>query len=297
MLSADDLLVFAEVARRRRVTDAARQLRISHTTVSRHISRLERAVDQRLFDRNVEGWALTEAGRHLLVHAEAVEAALTAAREESFTTAPELSGPVRIIAPDGFGIYVLVPALATLRGLHPSLVVEVVTANRHAMLTPREFDVAVTIERPQARAVSVRKLTDYSLAFYASPGYLATHPAIERIADLRGHTLIWYVDEALDQAAHSLLDGVLPDVQPRIQINSITGHIAAAQHGLGVAFLPRYIGESQPGLVRLQGLRPDSHRSYWLSVPRDLERLARVRAVSEFMVSLVAGDAAARFGP
>lgn len=196
MLSADDLLVFVEVARRGRVTEAARHLRINHTTVSRHIARLERDVDQRLFDRNSDGWTLTEAGTNLLVHAEAVDAALLAAQEECFDKGSALSGRVRIIAPDGFGTYLLLPGLAELRRLHPGLVVEIMTANRHATLTPREFDVAITIERPQARAVSIQKLTDYSLAFYASPEYLASHPPVERVEQLRDHTLIWYVEEA-----------------------------------------------------------------------------------------------------
>lgn len=292
MLSADDLLVFVEVAHRGRVTEAARHLRINHTTVSRHIGRLERAVDQRLFDRSSDGWTLTEAGTNLLVHAEAVDAALMAAQEECFSKGSALTGRVRVIAPDGFGTYLLLPGLAGLRRQHPGLVIEVVTANRHAMLTPREFDVAITIECPHARAVSIQKLTDYVLAFYASSDYLESSPPVESVEQLREHTLIWYVDEALDHSTYNLLNDVLAEPTPMIQTNNIAGHIAAAQQGLGVAFLPTFIGDSQRGLVRLDQLKVDSRRSYWLSVPRDLGRLARVRAVSGFVQSLVAGNEA-----
>ena len=42
--------------------DAARDLQVNHTTVGRHITRLERAVDNRLFDRAPTGWTLPEDG-------------------------------------------------------------------------------------------------------------------------------------------------------------------------------------------------------------------------------------------
>ena len=44
----DDLRLFAEVVRRGRLTEAANHLQINHTTVSRHITRLERAVQSRV---------------------------------------------------------------------------------------------------------------------------------------------------------------------------------------------------------------------------------------------------------
>ena len=44
MLRADDFQIFLEVARRGRLIEAARVLKINHTTVGRHVSQLERSV-------------------------------------------------------------------------------------------------------------------------------------------------------------------------------------------------------------------------------------------------------------
>jgi DNA-binding transcriptional LysR family regulator len=288
MMSADDLRVFLEVARRRRLTEAAKHLQISHTTVSRHISRLERAAGNRLFDRHVDGWELTEAGTHLIEHAEAIDAALLAAQEECLSEGPAISGRVRVIAPDGFGTYLLLPGLDELRRQHPTLTVEIVTANRHESLTPREFDLAVTIERPQARAVDVYKLTDFTLAFYASPAYLATHAPIAEVDDLYGQSLIWYVDNALEHSTFNLLYELLPRAQAHIQTNYIAGHIEAAAAGLGVAFLPTFIGDNTPRVRRLNDIDAKVVRSYWMSVPRDLARLARVRLMASYVRKVIA---------
>lgn len=288
MISADDLRVFLEVARRGRLTDAARDLQVNHTTVGRHITRLERAVENRLFDRAPTGWTLTEVGERLVAHAESVEAALLAAQEEFSTRGESLSGAVRVITPDGFGAYVLMPGLAAIRKRHANLVVEVVTANRHSSLTAREFDLAVTIERAKARAVVTHRLASYRLQFYASPAYLDGCAAPQTVGELEAHPLIWYVDAALDEGTFVSLYELVPDARPVIQTNNIVGQIRAAEAGLGIALLPSYIGDHDSRLRRVPGIDAHIPRSYWLSVPRDLTRLARVRAMASAIREVVA---------
>jgi len=165
---------------------------------------------------------------------------------------------------------------------------EVVTANRHASLTPREFDLAVTIERPQARAVTVQKLANYTLGFYASRGYLVSHTPVEAIEDLYHHVLIWYVDTALDHSTFNLLYEVLPNAKARIQTNNIAGFIQAAEADLGIALLPSFIADRNPRLQKLPSITTRIESSYWMSIPRDLVRLARVRAMAEHIEKLVA---------
>src|SRR5882762_5614545 len=77
---------------------AAQQLNSSLSTVSDHITALEALVGQRLIERSrgrrtVE---LTEAGRVLLAHAEAIEARLRAAEADFRAYAAGTSGGLRI---------------------------------------------------------------------------------------------------------------------------------------------------------------------------------------------------------
>lgn len=287
MVRADDLGIFLEVARHGRLTEAAKVLKLNHTTVGRHISQLERSVQQRLFNRESSGWTLTEPGVRLLAHAEAIEAAVRAANEDCLLTGKHLTGSVRIVAPDGFGSYLLVPSLGRFADQLGGLTVEVVTANRHTSLTSREFDVAITIERPQARGVKVSLLANYQLAFFGAPDYLAGRPTVTDPAEI-AHTfdLIWYVDEALGAHTYQTLYGLVPDAEPRVQSNSIAAQINAAQQGMGLAFLPTYIGRRIPGLVRLPGVAQTVPHSYWLLVPTNFERLARVMTVTRMLQQL-----------
>ncbi|QYB00811.1 LysR family transcriptional regulator [Rhodococcus sp. USK10] len=288
MIDADDLRYFLEVARTGRLVAAGRGLGVNHTTVGRRITALERALGNRLFDRVPTGWVLTDAGHELVVHAESIESALLAAMEGAASGGGRLSGTVRIATPDGFGAFVLAPHLDALYSQHPDLDIEIVTATRHDVLAAREFDVAVTLERPSPRAVDISELADYRLGLYASADYLDTHPRIAHVLDLHEHALIGYVDSLLDVPALRILDEVLPGHRTRIQTNNITGQWTATAAGLGVSALPLYIGDPDPRLVRILDEEVTVLRKYWLIVPRELQRLARVRAAISALRSIAA---------
>ncbi|MGN7782747.1 LysR family transcriptional regulator [Mycolicibacterium sp. 22603] len=283
MLSADNLRYFLEVARAGRLSDASRVLEVDHTTVGRRITALERSVGERLFDRAPSGWRLTEAGKRMMPRAEAVESAVMAAYDVQGATPDVLTGSIRITATDGFGAFIIAPHLVELKSAHPRLSVELVTATVHNAVSERHFDVAVTLERPTSRAVRSEVLCHYDLGLYATAEYLDAHPPIAKIADLRAHTLIWYVNALMDVEPLRILDE-LPHVQNvDAQISNITGHWLAARSGLGVAPLPAYIANGDERLIRVLPDAFSVRRLYWLVVPRELERLERVRTVCAFL--------------
>lgn len=290
MFNADHLRYFLEVSRSGRLTDASRTLGVDHTTVGRRITALEKSAGQRLFDRTPAGWRLTEAGRRLLGYAETVESTLIAAFEDQTSDTGSLRGSIRIAAPDGFGAFVLTPKLGVLRDKHPDLDIELVTATEHNSLATREFDIAITLERPSPRFVVTRRLATYSLGLYASDSYLATTPAIEAVEDLRGHTLISYVDALLDVAPLRILDSILPEGRAQMQTNNITGQWIAARAGVGIAPLPSYIGEPDSALTPVLPGVVSVERTYWTVVPRELTGLARVKVVDEFLRAMVTDE-------
>ncbi|WP_082698763.1 LysR family transcriptional regulator [Mycobacterium sp. GA-2829] len=259
------------------------------TTVSRRIDRLEKQLGIRLFDRASTGWQLTEAGKRLLPYAKSVESTLHAAMEATQeASGGEIAGTARIVTPDGFGSFVLVPGLADLRRAHPGLAVELVTSTTHGLIAARDYDVAVTLEAPSPRAVDVERLADYRLKLYASREYLAGVAPLESTQDLRRCTLIWYVDAFLDVEPLRELYSLFPRVDAQIQTNNITGQYLAARSGLGIAPLPSYIAEGDENLVVVL---PDDfvvERTYWLVVPRELARLARVQAVTGLLRAIAA---------
>lgn len=233
---------------------------------------------------------MTEAGRRLVGYAETVESTLIAAFEDQTSDTGSLRGTVRIAAPDGFGAFVLTPKLGALRDKHPDLDIELVTATEHNSLATREFDIAITLERPSPRLVVARQLATYTLALYAAERYLAAQPTIDSVDGLRGHTLISYVDALLDVAPLRILDSIVPDGRAQIQTNNITGQWIAARSGVGIAPLPSYIGEPDDTLIPVLPGLVSVERTYWTVIPRELTGLARVKVVDDFIGSVVAEE-------
>ena len=69
----DDVRHFLALARLGSVRAAGASLGVSHSTVARRVEALEERLSARLFDRNRDGYCLTEAGKHMLPGAERVE--------------------------------------------------------------------------------------------------------------------------------------------------------------------------------------------------------------------------------
>jgi DNA-binding transcriptional LysR family regulator len=287
-VDTENLRFLLEVARTGRLREAAARLRVDETTVSRRISRLEQELGVRMFDRTPQGWRITEPGRLVIPHAEAIESSVSRAMEAVVSRPGDLSGTARILAPDAFGANVLVPGLRPMLDAHPALSLEIITATSHDLITARDFDVAVTLERPSPRSAAVQHLTDYELRCFASRDYLDRHGMPTSIDELRrDHDLIWYVDAMLDVQPLRILEELLPRASARLQTNNITGQHSAARAGLGVALLPAYIGATDPELVDVLPDELRISRTYWLVVPRDLSELLRVRAITEAIHSLV----------
>ncbi|HQS49268.1 MAG TPA: LysR family transcriptional regulator, partial [Xanthobacteraceae bacterium] len=95
-LDWDQLRVFAALARHGSLSAAARVLGVNHSTVSRNVAGLEAAIGAPLLVRNAAGYDLTDAGRHTLDVAMAMERAAQALQEQAPRDA--YAGRVRVTA-------------------------------------------------------------------------------------------------------------------------------------------------------------------------------------------------------
>lgn len=146
----------------------------------------------------------------------------------------------------------------------------------------------ISLTPPTIRGVTTSPFATYPLGLYASETYLASTPSITALTDLRQHAMIGYVDSVLDIPDLRFMDETLPGVLPVIQTNNIAGQWMAAAASLGVAILPLYIGEPDLRLVRVLAAEVNIKRTYWLTIPRAMEALGRMRAARSELQALVA---------
>lgn len=279
----DDLKAFLAMARSGRLTVAARQMRVDHSTLSRHIAALEHAVGARLFDRRAVGFVLTAEGERLLAEAEAMEtmAIRIGAKLSSMSTG--LAGTVRLGTPEGFGTYFLAPRLRELTQEHPNLVIELVANPRHFSLLKREADLAIAMSRPAQGRLVAEKLTDYELGVFAADSYLrASGPIISR-ADLEAQRWIGYVEDLMWTEELHYLPKISPNLTPHLRISNVISQMEAIVGGVGIGVLPCFMARTQPNLVRVQAQEIRLTSAYWMINHSETRDLARVKLMSQFM--------------
>ena len=191
----DNVRVFLAVARGGQFVAAAKRLKLDHATVSRRIAALEETVGAKLFDRRTTGAKLTGAGERFISAAEQMESAFLHAQGEISGVDLELSGDVRIGAPDGFSTYYLAGALRDFAERHPAVRLQLMPLPQLTPLARREVDVVIGLDKPEAGRFVARRLTDYSLGIYASASYLKRNGAPADVEALKSHRLIGYVEE------------------------------------------------------------------------------------------------------
>jgi len=285
----DNVRVFLAVARAGQFVAAARRLGLDHATASRRVAALEAALGGKLFDRRTTGVKLTSAGERFLAAAEQMESAFLHAQAEVSDIDVELSGDVRLGAPDGFATYYLAGALREFAEKHPGVRLQLAPLPQLTPLARRELDIVIGLDKPETGRFFARRLTEYSLGIYASAEYLTQRGAPRDVAELSRHRLIGYVEEYAFSAA---LDYVreLYDGQPtQFECASAVTQLEALRAGVGLGVVHDYIARKFPDLTRVLPERRAS-RAYWIVTHEDTRALGRIRAAHEHIVACVERD-------
>ena len=269
MLDPRRLRVLQEVATRGSFSAAADALAFTQSAISQQVAVLERETDTRLVERGVRPVRLTDAGRALLVHAEAVLARLDEAQQELGEIAGLRRGRLRL-ASFPTAIATLVPrAVALFDRRHPDVDLTVIDDHQQG-LVPRlvrwELDLALIYDHealPRAEVGLERtQLLDDPFELVVPDGHLLAGRASVALEELAGETWIGGTpDGAYARIVLHSCRGA--GFEPRVvfgsdDYNAVQAFVAV---GLGVAILPRLaLTYLRPGLARVALAEPPVRR-------------------------------------
>jgi DNA-binding transcriptional LysR family regulator len=282
-----DVRVFLAVARSGTLGGAARSLHTSHPTVGRRLRALEQAIGHTLFQRTADGLVLTDEGHAILALAEQMEEGALAMERRLAGQEQNLEGSLRISSADWFGAYVLPSILADFSKTYPKVEVEILTGTRLFNLAQREADVAFRIVPFDTADVVQRRL--FRLEYGV---YIAEAAADPRYGDGAGFGLITHDTSTGHFPDIAWLAESFPNARPVLRSNNRNVQARMCRQGVGIAVLPRVVGNQIPGIRRLQLPTRPPPRDIWMGYHRDLRRLQRLRAfistVSNHLVNATA---------
>lgn len=277
--NADDLLILLAVSRTGRFTTAGQSMGLNHTTVSRRIAALEGVLGGRVLARSSGGWELTDLGRRAVRAAEDVESAL-ATIHEGEAESDQVAGVVRISATDGFSAFVIAPAVARLRRKYPRLSVEIVNVTRRALQYRSGLDLEVVVGEPQVHRAEAIRLGFYTLGMYASRDYLDEHGIPADSHELSTHPLVYFVDSMLQVDDLDAPRRLVPGMHDSLSSTNVFVHVEATRAGAGIGFLPCFLADGHPDLVRLLPGDFAERLPYWMVLRADSLRQPAVAAVA-----------------
>lgn len=280
MLAWDDLQSFLAVARHGTLSAAARALSVTQPTMGRRLSGMEERTGVRLLAKTPRGYTLTPAGEAILGHVERIEAETLAVERRITGRDIRLEGVVRLTTIEILAVDLLTPVFARLRRDHPGIMLDVAADARSLSLTRREADIALRLARLTQNDLAVRKVASLGFGVYASADYLDRRGLPDLTAGAPGHVTILNPSEAMGLPEMAWFAALTHQAPAAIRHNSRYGQRAAAEAGMGLALLSRFMGDGT-GLVRLATPVPPPMRDIFLAVHNDIRHTPRIRAVTE----------------
>ncbi len=239
-MTLDGLVAFIAIANAGSISEAARTLRLSKSTISERLTELERALGANLVQRNSRQLALTADGTAFLERAKRIVAEAARAAEELAQSRGEISGPLRIAAPRGFGDTHLGPALYSFMARFPEVTVTAELDDRIGD-AGGGYDAIIRIASGETPKMRTETLTVSRRTLVAAPAYLAQFGRPQTIDDLACHKAIHYMERNPDDwSFKSGSESLVARVAPRLRVTSCLAMRDAAIAGLGIASLPTF---------------------------------------------------------
>lgn len=298
--------LFLEIAKSGSFSEAARQMGLAPSSVTRQINGLEEELGVRLLHRTTRQVNLTEAGRLYYNRAVLAIAEIDDMNRAITELDATVHGVLKVSAPLNIGQDFITPRIERFLDKHQELSIELELSDKVADLVQEGFDVAirVSVRLPDSSLIA-RRLHQVKRSVCASPIYLEKHGVPQKPQDLKDHHCLAYGVSAENQIWSHIAknwhfetkEGEMDfPVSSRFRPNTSGAVLEAALCGLGLAVLPmwqasQYLESGR--LIRLfdteevRFVAPDY--DIYIVYPSNRHLSPKVRAFSDFIAESFKG--------
>ncbi|MGY4354324.1 DNA-binding transcriptional LysR family regulator [Bradyrhizobium sp. i1.7.7] len=262
-----EMEVFVRVVELGGFTQAARNLRLTPSGVSKLISRLETRLGSRLINRTTRKLTLTEEGQAFYQRTVRILGEMEEAeREAASGAAPR--GHLTVNCNIPFGMLHVLPLIPRFLERHPEITLDLVLTDTLIDLMQERADIAIRVGPLKASRLVARKLGTSRMVVVGTPNYLARFGTPKTPADLTQHRGIGWTFPRIRggwpfrRGDHT--EEAMPPPAARASDGEIARRLALGRRRprppRPLPHRPRHrIGPSRSGLAELQSRRPRRH--------------------------------------
>lgn len=277
---------FLKIVELGNITRAANALGEPKAKLSRNLALLEADLGVQLVYRTTRQFQLTQAGLQFYQETQPQMADLEASILGLRKNDEKIEGKIKVTAPEDLGNQVVTTLVSEFSKLYSQVEFELIYTNAFLDLVKLGVDIAFRVGTLKDSSLVHKKVGSAELILVAAPAYLSRHGSIEKIETLADHQLIGFANP--DFSSWKLTSGSESKtlkVKTNIKANTFTSVLDLAIRGHGVAYLPKFLAETdlnQGRLFRL--LKGWGHKGspIQLVMPQQKKVPRRIRAFFEF---------------
>lgn len=250
------IAIFAKVIDHGSFRAAARELRLSPSVVSHHVSQLEEGLGVALIYRSTRSLALTGEGERLLAASQRMLAAVESELVHLTSTADAPSGELKITVPSVLSQSSLMARLARFRQTYPRIRLEADFSDLRRDLINDGFDLAIRMGPKSRNSATSRRLFRVRRLLIASAAYLEGRTKPRELEDL--YDWDWLALAPVQNVPLEFsCEGKKPiklKPEPGVLTNDAQALFRLAEAGAGLAIVPEFIAEkalSEGGVVHI----------------------------------------------
>jgi DNA-binding transcriptional LysR family regulator len=231
---------FYYIAKLENMTEAAKQLNITQSSLSRQLTILEETLNCKLCIRTGRGLKLTRKGEELF---EIIEESFIKLKGFSYSQAA-MTGEgqkrkIRISSTQPIMAYILNDLLLSYQKHHPEIVFEVIADDQLIDLIVNDVDIAIRPHEHDTKGIHQEHLFTLEKKLFASQKYIDMHGKPKSLDELKHHSVVAQIDP--EKHPYSEINWILKIGMPpsKIRIPEFTSNfleslIDAVKEGIGI---------------------------------------------------------------
>lgn len=238
-----EMAIFAKVVDCGSFSKAATTLGVAPSSVSRSVTRLEDALQEKLLERNTRQMRLSSSGQKVYDLCSDMLTAANMAVNAAHSAKTEISGSLCIAAPKALSRQVLMPMVLDFVEAHPAVAVHFKVDDRYIDPVADGTDIVIQITNNPIEGLISKKLGHCRLILCASPAYLNQHSIPSHPDDIIEHNCLRMGEFPRDSVWEftNQDDKIAVNVQSTFAVNHSEIRREAVLRGIGISIFPEFV--------------------------------------------------------
>ncbi|MHA2936782.1 LysR substrate-binding domain-containing protein [Vibrio sp. RC27] len=251
--------VFVKVVELGSFSKAAIHLGTAPSSISRTITKLEQALEEKLLERTTRQMHLTPKGEIIFAHCRDMLNTAQTAVSAAYADKTDISGILRVAAPKAFSRQVLMPLIFQFRKTHPNVSIHLKVADHVIDPIGNEVDVLIHITQDPILGLVAKRLGHCKMKICASQAYIEQKGIPHHPSDLAQHNCICLGETPKDSVwtFNRESDVVKVNVKGSFSVNHSEIRREAILQDIGISLFPDFAIQEQISSGQVVELLPD----------------------------------------